>query len=185
MDLIIFAHPDNERSHNAAILKHVTQRLKGRFVEFQVIDLYADGFDPVLRVTKESDRKNMLIDKYRKLIVNAERLIFIFPVWWYAPPAMLKGFVDIIFSPGFAHDFDPNNGGLKQMLKGKKAVIINTYGRSEAECESYKRAPEITLDKAVLQFCGVEVVSRIDWYDVRPPSVIPPKIANQIDEALK
>jgi len=184
MDLIIFAHPDNQRSHNAAILKHVVSRLKSKFAEFEVIDLYADGFDPVLRLTQEDERKKELVSRYRSLIGKADRLIFISPVWWYSMPAMLKGFIDIIFSPGFAHDFDPQDGNLRQRLHGKKAIVINTYGRSEEECEKRKRAPRIVLDEAVLEFTGIDVVSRIDWFDVRPPSLIPKDVMLRIDEAL-
>jgi NAD(P)H dehydrogenase (quinone) len=185
MHLIIFAHPDNEKSHNAAILKHVQQRLKGDFKDFELIDLYADGFDPVLRLTRESEEKNALVERYRGLVDKADYLIFIFPVWWQNIPAILKGFMDIVFSPGFAHDFDPQDGKLRQRLEGKKAIVINTYGRGEEEARSFGMAPIVVFDKAILQFTGVSVVSRVDWFDVRPPSLIPPDITNKIDEALK
>jgi len=185
MHLIIFAHPDNEKSHNAAILKHVTQRLKGAFKEFEVIDLYADGFDPVLRLSRESDEKKVLVEKYQSLIAKADSLVFIFPVWWYSLPGIMKGFIDIIFSPGFAHEFNPQDSSLRQKLKGKKAIVINTFGRSEEEFKTYGKEPSTVFDKAILEFCGVSVASRINWFDVRPPSLIPPEIARRIDEALK
>ncbi len=185
MHLIIFAHPDNKASHNAAILKHVKQRLDADFKKYEVIDLYADGFDPVLRLIQESEQKKMLVERYKKLIEDADTLVFIYPSWWYSMPAMLKGFIDIIFSPGFAHNFDPKDGGLRQMLKGKKAIIINTFGRSEKECKERGNPPHLVLDSAVLKFCGMDVISRINWYDVRPPSLIPPKTVNQINDALK
>lgn len=184
MDLIIFTHPDNEKSHNAAILKHVTSRLRSKFMGFEVIDLYADGFDPVLRLTKEDGGRTKLIGRYRAIIEKADRLIFISPVWWYNMPAMLKGFIDIIFSPGFAHDFNPQDGKLRKKLTGKKAIIINTYGRSQEECDKHKQAPTIVLDDAVLKFTGIEVISRIDWFDVRPPSLIPKGIMARIDGAI-
>jgi putative NADPH-quinone reductase len=185
MHLIIFAHPDNQGSHNAAVMKHVTQRLKGDFKDFEVIDLYADGFDPVLRLTRESDEKKALVERYQELVKKADCLVFIFPVWWYNMPAILKGFIDIIFSPGFSHDFDPKLGKLRSRLEGKKAIVINTFGRPEEEYREYGEEPGLVLDKAILQFCGVEVVSRVNWFDVRPPSLVPPKIANEIDGALK
>lgn len=181
MDLVIFAHPDNKGSHNAAILKHVTQRLKGRFSEFEVIDLYADNFEPILRLSPEPEQKKALVEKYQGLIAKAERLIFIFPVWWYSMPAVLKGFIDIIFSPGFAHEFNPKDGRLRKKLKGKKALVINTFGRSEKEFEEYGKDPSVIFDEAVLEFCGIEVVSRINWFDVRPPSLLPARIARQLD----
>lgn len=185
MHLIIFAHPDNQKSHNAAVLKHVQQRLKGAFKDFELIDLYAEGFDPVLRLTREPDENNAQVERYRGLVDKADCLIFIFPVWWQNMPAMLKGFMDKVFSPGFAHEFNPIDGKLRQRLKGKKAIVINTYGRSLQEAEHFNRSPSVVLDKAILAFTGVSKVMRVDWYDVRPPSLIPTDIMNRIDEALK
>jgi NAD(P)H dehydrogenase (quinone) len=184
MDLIVFAHPDNEGSHNAAIMKHAIQRLNANFKKFEVIDLYADGFDAILRLTPESEEKKELVENYKKLITGAERLIFIFPVWWYNLPGILKGFIDILFSPGFAHDFNPQDGSLRQMLKGKKAIVINTFGRSEKEFKDHGKEPGLILDKAVLEFCGIEVISRINWFDVRPPCLLTPEITRKIDELI-
>jgi NAD(P)H dehydrogenase (quinone) len=167
------------------VLKHVQQRLKGAFKDFELIDLYSDRFDPVLRLTRESDEKNALVERYRTLVDKADCLVFIFPVWWQNMPAMLKGFMDIVFSPGFAHEFNPIDGKLRQRLKGKKAIVINTYGRSAQEAESFGNSPSVLLDKAILRFTGVGEVIRVDWFDVRPPSLIPPDIMNRIDEALK
>ncbi|MBD3210575.1 flavodoxin family protein [Candidatus Micrarchaeota archaeon] len=184
MHLIVFAHPDNEKSHNAAILRHVEARLKADFREYNVIDLYSDGFEPVLRLTPESEQKNELVKKYRHRVDEAECLVFIFPVWWNNMPAILKGFFDIVFSPGFSHEFNSKDGKIKQKLSGKKAVAINTFGRSEDEYRENHKSPDLVLDDAILRFCGVEVVSRLNWFDVRPPSIIPPAIANKIDEVL-
>jgi len=184
MHLIIFAHPDNKGSHNAAILKHVKDRFKSRHEEFEVIDLYTDNFDPVLRLTRESEEKQKLVEKYRDLISRAGCLIFIFPIWWQSLPAILKGFIDIVFSPGFAHDFDPNDKVLQRKLEGKKAVVINTFGRNEQEYEAHGRAAKHVLDSAVLHYTGVKVMSRINWFNVRPPFLIPADIVKKIDKAI-
>ena len=184
MYLIIFAHPDNKGSHNAAILKHVKNRLKGNHQDFEVIDLYADNFDPVLRLIRESEEKTKLVARYKELISKADCLVFIHPVWWQSLPAILKGFFDIVFSPGFAHDFDPNDKNLKKKLEGKKAVIISTFGRGEKEYKMHGEAAKFVLDSAVLSFTGINVISRINWFDVRPPFLVPADIVRKIDEAL-
>lgn len=187
MDLIIFAHPDNKGSHNAAILKHVISRLKMKFAEFEVIDLYADKFDPVFRLSPEPPEKTALVKKYQGLVARADRLIFISPVWWYNVPAMLKGFIEHVFHSGFAYSFSlssDNTHLLEQKLKGKTAIVINTYGRSRDEAARLGNPPAIVLDKAVLEFCGIKVVSRIEWYEVKPPALLPKDVMNRIDEAL-
>jgi NAD(P)H dehydrogenase (quinone) len=184
MDLIIYSHPDNEKSHNAAVLRRVIQRLKSRSADYKIIDLYDDEFDAILRIKPEDEGKKKLVDKYRRLVDSAERLIFIFPVWWFNLPAILKGFIDIVFSPGFAHDFNPKGGELRQRLKGKKAVVINTFGRSEELYKNHGNEPSIVFDEVVLRFCGIEEVTRINWFDVKLPCLLTADITRKIDEVI-
>lgn len=184
MHLIIYAHPDNEKSHNAAILRHAIARLEGRSQEYGVIDLYADGFDPALRISAGDEEDGPLARKYKDMIAKADCLVLIFPIWWQSMPAILKGFFDRVFSPGFAHDFDPKDGKLRKRLDGKSAIIINTFGRSEAEFRDHGSAIVKVLDGAILRFCGIEVVSRVNWFDVRLPCILPAGIQREIDQAL-
>lgn len=187
MDLIIFAHPDNSGSHNAAILRHVSGRLRMKNRPFETIDLYADGFDPVLRLKAEPDGKLALVKRYQSLVAKAERLIFISPVWWYNVPAVLKGFLEHVFNSGFAYSFrlSPENTAiLDRHLSGKTAIVINTYGKSKKEAQAHKNPPRLILDKAVLEFCGIRVESRIEWFDVKPPALVPKDVMNLIDRAL-
>jgi NAD(P)H dehydrogenase (quinone) len=187
MDLIIFAHPDNKNSHNAAILKLVTGRLNMKFKDFEVIDLYADNFDPVFRLVKEPDSKAAQVKKYQQQVAKADRLIFIYPVWWYNFPAILKGFIEHVFHSGFAYDFllaSDNTHVLEQKLKGKTAIVINTYGRSKEDAKARGNPLAIILDKSVLGFCGIKVAARVEWFDVKGPALIPKDIVNKIDAAL-
>lgn len=187
MDLIIFAHPDNESSHNAAILRHVVGRLKAKHAEFAVIDLHADGFDPVFRLSPESPEKVALVKKYQALVAGADRLIFIHPVWWYNVPAILKGFLEHVFHSGFAYAFkvSPENTAIvERKLDGKSAIVMRTYGRTRAEAEKHGNPPKLVLEGAVLGFCGVKVAGSVEWYEVRPPSILPKAIVNEIDALI-
>ena len=38
------------------------------------------------------------IEKYRNLITWADHIIFIYPIWWGGMPAILKGFIDRVFT---------------------------------------------------------------------------------------
>ncbi|MEW6035487.1 MAG: NAD(P)H-dependent oxidoreductase [Candidatus Micrarchaeota archaeon] len=180
MDLIIFAHPDNLGSHNAAILRHVKARLETEGSKYEVIDLYADKFDPVLH----PGRKDPLAEKYQKLMSGAKRLIFIYPVWWYNAPAIMKGFIDKVFTQGFAYSFksDPVKGFyIEQLLKGKEAIVINTYGGVKEWLDAHGNAPMFVMDKAALEFCGISVQARINWFEARGPAEIPKHITDLID----
>ena len=43
---------------------------------------------------------------------QAKGLVRCFPTWWFAPPAMLKGWIDRIWAPGVAYDHAPDRGAI-------------------------------------------------------------------------
>jgi len=190
MDLIIFAHPDNQTSHNARVLKYVQNRLHGSGRAYDTLDLYREKFDPLVKVIEEvrgdGTRYSREMKKYQDLIAKAERLIFIYPTWWYNMPAILKGFIDRTFTPGFAYDLVPDKKGGGKMiprLKGKTAVVISTYGFGPEGYDGHGRASELVLDRILLADCGI-LTTRINWFNVRPGIGMPKDIQKEIDAAL-
>jgi NAD(P)H dehydrogenase (quinone) len=189
MDLIIFAHPDNKNSHNAAVLRYLIQRLKANGVEFGLIDLYADRFDPVIRLVDFDmplGDDSARIKEYQGKVRTAERLIFIYPVWFYNMPAMMKGFIERVFTNGFAYEFSLGNDGKAKetpLLAGKKAVVINTFGHGEELARKFGRTAGEVLDKSVFGLCGIKS-KRVEWFSVKGAAILPGAIARKIDEAL-
>ena len=62
--------------------------------------------------------------RYQEDIAWADHLVFSFPIWWSAEPAILKGFLDRTLTPGFAYRYI---GAKSQgLLKGKTAALIVT-----------------------------------------------------------
>jgi NAD(P)H dehydrogenase (quinone) len=89
----------------------------------------------------------------------ADHLVFVYPVWWGTFPAILKGFIDRVFLPGFAYKSRPNSLMWDKLLKGKSARLIVTmdaptwYNRWV-----YKSASTQSMKKATLQYCGINPV---------------------------
>lgn len=126
---VLYAYP-NDNGYNHAILNSVMQGLEDNPARHSVtvVDLYKENFDPVLRFDENHLRRNLNIDpdteRYRRIITDADLLVFIYPIWWSGMPAILKSFIDRVFSKGFAYVY---RGVLpKGLLKGKKAWIITT-----------------------------------------------------------
>lgn len=127
--LIIFAHPKRD-SHSGYMLEQVEKRLKAASQDFETLDLYQMNYDPILKKEElygDNERKvateTLIIqDKIR----GAKRLIFIYPTWWQAPPAILKGFIDRVFTSKFA--FVYKQGMPIGLLGGKKAAVFTTTG---------------------------------------------------------
>ena len=187
MDLIIFAHPDNSKSHNAAVLRYVKERLKANGRDYEVLDLYAIKFDPLIRIVNFDIPGGFEgVKDYQAMIRKTDRLIFIYPVWFYKMPAVLKGFVDRVFTSGFAYDFSMDKSGKPahaRLLKGKTAVVINTFGHGEEMFRKRGKAAAEVLDKLVLDFCGIKS-KRINWFSVKGAPILPGEIAKKIDAAL-
>lgn len=127
--LIVFAHPWHG-SFNKAILDTVTKKCEASKIEFEVIDLNKDKFNPVmheaeLALFSQGKSLDPLVEKYQQMLSRANRIIYIFPIWWGAAPAILKGFIDKVMLKNFAYTQD------KMILKGKlthikEAIIITT-----------------------------------------------------------
>jgi len=126
---IILAHPWRG-SFNNAILDVVQRELKDQGKESILIDLNKEHFDPVM---KESElavySKGQCLDeqvkKYQTIIMDSNELIFIFPVWWYSIPAILKGFLDKVMLKNFA--YQESKMGMKGLLTHiEKATILST-----------------------------------------------------------
>jgi len=128
--VIVFNHP-YEKSYCSAILEAVTTGLQKGKHHVDLIHLDNDNFNPVM--SKEDLKAFMdhapidpqVID-YNNRLKNADHLIFIFPIWWDLMPAMTKGFIDRVLSPGIVYDHHPRGFGLIPLLKNLKGVTIIT-----------------------------------------------------------
>ena len=159
--LIVYAHP-NPKSFNHAILETISQELQKKKREFTVRDLYRIGFNPVLSTKDLLAIQNGAvpkdIKKEQNYISKADTLIFIFPIWWSAMPAILKGYIDRVFSLGFAYDITEDE--VIGLLKGKKVFIVTTTGASKEDYEKMGafKMMNMSIDMAIFQFSGMKVI---------------------------
>lgn len=162
--LIIYAHP-KENSLNHSLLNTVVETLQSRDQEVIVRDLYKIGFDPVFSLEDMQGQFQGKLSDDVKLeqehISWAEQITFIYPIWWTGLPAMMKGYIDRVFSYGFAYRYD--QGIQKGLLKGKKTVIINTHGKSHEEYEKtgMDKALTLTSDNGIFIYSGLEIIRHL------------------------
>lgn len=159
--LIVYAHP-NPKSFNHAILETIAGELRKKKKEFKVRDLYKIGFNPALSTKDLLAIQNGAvpkdIKKEQNYIGSADALIFIFPIWWSAMPAMLKGYIDRVFSLKFAYDITEDE--VVGLLQGKKVFIVSTTGASKEDYEKMGafKMMKMSMDMAIFQFSGMEVL---------------------------
>ncbi|WP_312507870.1 NAD(P)H-dependent oxidoreductase [Chryseobacterium culicis] len=162
--LIIYTHP-NENSLNHNLLNTVVETLHARNEEVVVRDLYAIGFDPVLCLNDMQGQRmgkvSADIKTEQEYISWAEQITFIYPIWWTGLPAVMKGYIDRVFSYGFAYRYD--QGVQKGLLKGKTTIIINTHGKSHDEYEKMgmDKALTLTSDNGIFIYSGLEIIRHL------------------------
>lgn len=179
--LLVYAH--SEPSSFTAALHNVAQNVLSQAGHTIVVsDLYGVGFNPVADkydfTTLSGGHYNYMFEQQHasannlaysvdivaelKKIQAADIILFHFPLWWSAPPAILKGWFDRILTMGTA--WDGEHIFSTGMYRGKKAGVVVSVG----EPESYYRPDGV--QKATVQqilypvlhgtlaFCGFDVL---------------------------
>ncbi|MCX6227100.1 MAG: NAD(P)H-dependent oxidoreductase [Bacteroidia bacterium] len=162
--LIVYSHP-NPKSFCHAIFKTVTETLKSNSHEVVIRDLYNLNFDPILKasdfVAMQTGNITNDIKEEQNYIIWSDIMTIIHPVWWTGLPAMFKGYIDRVYSHGFAYAIGEK--GLEQLLTGKKVIIFNTQGTPKEiyDASGMSNAMHLTSDAAIYQLCGIEVLEHI------------------------
>lgn len=162
--LVVFTHP-HKKSLNGAFLKAVEEGLEnnGKVNEYKTLDLYAEGFDPVLVFNEEIKRRNMhkesSMESYREQFLWADQIVFIYPIWWGRPPAMLMGYIDKLFASEFAYHYEPGKLYPEGLLKGKKVLCISTMkGPTAYPLLTLGNAHKRLMRTALFNFVGIKKV---------------------------
>lgn len=131
--LLVHAHPVAS-SFNASLFRMSRDRLRKAGHEVDVIDLYQDGFDPVMSETErlnyhDLSRNRKPVEDYIDRLLAAEALVLVYPVWNYGYPAILKGWFDRVFLPGVS--FGLVDGKVQPTLHNiGKILVVTSYGGS-------------------------------------------------------
>ncbi len=101
--LVVHCHPSPE-SFTAAVRDRVLKGLAAAGHEARLIDLYADGFDPVMSRQEREDYHTPGLNEepvaaHLEALRWCEALVLVYPTWWYGQPAMLKGWLDRVWVP--------------------------------------------------------------------------------------
>ena len=129
----ILAHPDPE-SLNATIARTYVDTVRAAGQDVILRDLYALGFDPVLKNSERPGRPGFALSKdvaeELDLIGGADIYTFIHPIWFGMPPAILTGYIDRVIGSGVtAREVQHRDG--QGVLRGKQLFSITTSGASD------------------------------------------------------
>jgi NAD(P)H dehydrogenase (quinone) len=177
--LIVHAHPEPQ-SFNAALTRAAVTALLETGHEVTVSDLYADRFDPVAgrqdflraadphRFHYQREQAHAAanrsfapdIAREQTRLLSADLLVLQFPLWWGAPPAILKGWLERVLAYGIAYvDGRRFTSGL---FKGRRAIMSVTTGGTPERFRSedvYGNIEQVLwpVRRLALEYMGYEV----------------------------
>lgn len=102
--LLILGHPD-PGSFNHAVAERYAEVVRSNYQAIEVRDLYAMGFDPLLKDIERPQRGPGIsspdVRHEMELIDRSDVISFVYPLWFGTPPAIIKGYIDRVFGAAF------------------------------------------------------------------------------------
>lgn len=177
--LIVTSHPNPDAlTHSVArLIADGIVATPGATVE--LADLHAEGFDP--RYTRQDLDGHHRLSPFPADVLaeqarldRADTLVLVFPVYWWSMPALMKGWIDRVFTGGWAYDDSSGHGVLKKL--GHLPVhLVGLGGADERTWQKrgYTEAMKTQIDTGIFDYCGAPVLSstlllETDTGDVQP-----------------
>jgi putative NADPH-quinone reductase len=132
---LVFAHPcpDSFAAHLRDTACHI---LAANGHDVDLIDLYAERFDPVLGADEWVNRRAGGPDwpepaDHARRLAEANGLLLVHPTWWGGPPAILKGWFDRVLSPRVAYPLAASGASRPGNLRHvRRLSVVTTHGSS-------------------------------------------------------
>lgn len=167
--LIVLSHPE-PRSLNSQLAQLTHQTLIAQGYDVEISDLYRSKFQPAespdhfrrrqdrtwFKVANEQKHAHETSSTHPDVLAaiakldRADLLVLQFPMWWYMPPAMLKGWLDRVLTYGAVYSskqrFDTGR------FKGKRVLLSITAGSTQSSYQADGRNGDMSLLLWPIQF---------------------------------
>lgn len=158
--LVILGHPAND-SFCGALANSYMKGAQAAGNEVRLISIGNLSFDPVLHngyATVQELEPDLVAAQ--TLITWAQHIVFVYPTWWGAMPALLKGFIDRVFLPGFAFKFREGSPFWDRLLSGRSAHLFVTMDTPPWYFRwIYQMPGHNQMKRCILEFCGIKPVT--------------------------
>lgn len=157
--LVILGQPDG-KSYGGALAQAYAEGARAAGADVKEIRLGEIEFNPAPRPgqLKPGQFEPDLVQA-QDAIKWAEHLVFVYPIWWGTIPALLKGFIERVFTPGFAVNFRDGSFRWDKLLAGRSARLIVTLNTPSLVYRWILGRPgHTTMRRTVLKFCGIKPV---------------------------
>ncbi len=162
--LIVVAHPDpGSLSHAIAARIAEGALLSTPGASAETVDLAAEGFDPRFGAADLAAYRREAppppdVAAEQARIDRADALVLVHPVYWWSMPGLLKGWIDRVFTNGWAFDFFEDAGLVKKLrrLRVHLVAVAGADARTYAR-HGYLGTMRTQIDHGIFDYCGAHV----------------------------
>jgi NAD(P)H dehydrogenase (quinone) len=168
---VIVCHPRRE-SFTRAVAETYVHAVHDHGHTAIVRDLYAIGFDPVLKAGEipgpGAPTPGADVTAERAMLADADVFVLVFPMWMGSMPAMLKGYLERVFGYGFAYGKGP--GGVTPLLSGRKLIAFSASGAPNdwLVSQGIWQAARALQDTYFGQICGLVPIDHVHFGAIAP-----------------
>ncbi|MEE3660838.1 NAD(P)H-dependent oxidoreductase [Brenneria sp. g21c3] len=164
--LIVVSHPVNT-SLTHSVAAEIAQGIAKSSPQntYEIADIAQEGFDPVFSAPdmdafQQTGKTPPDVVAQQSRIDNADALVLVFPIYWWSMPGLLKGWIDRVFSNGWAYEDTPDGSVIKKL--GHLPVHIIALGGANQrtfEKHGYFDAFNAQIVHGIFDYCGAPVAT--------------------------
>ena len=162
--LVVVANPD-PASLSQAVTQALAEGVAAAGHSVEIADLAKEGFDPRFSLNDLAVHRREIappadIAFEQARIGRADALVLVYPVYWWSMPAILKGWIDRVFSNGWAYDAAPE-GKVVKRLRRLRVHLVGVAGTDAGTFErhGYSGATKTQIDHGIFDYCGAPVAT--------------------------
>ena len=169
--LIINGHPKKDNYNNALAEAYKKGALSSNAI-VETINVRNLKFEAFQTQFKDYDAPQDL-KKSRELIKTADHIVWVYPIWWYAMPALLKAFIEQTFMSGFGFEYLKSSKRIKwnKLLSGKTTSIISTMDAPPWYYNLLIKKPGGKFLKSSMAYCGIKYKHKLYFGSVKLSSL--------------
>ena len=168
--LVLLGHPHAD-SLCAGMARAYAEAAAQAGAEVRFLNVGQLAFDPAFQGYGAAQPLEPDLRAAQADIAWARHLVWVYPIWWGGMPAVLKGFIDRVFLPGYAFKYRQNSPWWDRLLAGRSAELLVTMDSPPWYFRWVTRMPgHHQMKKAILEFCGIQPVKVHSFGPVRSAS---------------
>lgn len=169
--LIIHGHSSAQPTFTRSLAEAYQKGAQSAGATVNLLHLAELTFDPILREGyKTATPLEADLLRAQELIRAADHVVWVYPIWWGAMPALVKGFIDRVFLPGFAFKYRKDSPWWDKLLAGKSTRVLVTQDTPVPFYFFWGRPNHHQMKNTILGFCGFSPVKFTTFAPVRGSS---------------